>query len=97
MNTNSRTVEKEHLALWTIIEIRWPLLADLLATSPQLVNYALDNSVELMHEIPAGMKSLIRKKEVVSVLKGIENPLSVEAIQHIVGFPDDFSNSKATA
>jgi hypothetical protein len=58
----------EQLALWTIIDLRWPLLAEYLAENPGVVTYLEYNS--LPNAIPEHLHELFRDQAVRDVIKG---------------------------
>ncbi len=83
-----RQVDSGALALWTIIEMRWPLLADCLADSPDLVSQIGKNKPK-DGRIPEGLRDLFMSSLVHKVVKGegVEPTISLdaEAIERVVG------------
>jgi WD40 repeat protein len=85
-----RSVSPESIVRWTIIELRWPLLADFLAARPQsiavLASGKLHSSVDV--ENPHELEKLYDDKEVKAVL-GYDSkgaiPLDERSIRQIVG------------
>lgn len=67
-----RSVDPEALALWTIIELRWPLLAEYLAAWP--------HSVETK-DVPESLRPLFAHQEVRAVAKDLDP----QAIGDIIG------------
>ena len=65
-----RSVSPEALARWTIIELRWPLLADFLAVRPQLVSDLAKGETPTSSTIPADLTELFGDEEVKRVVIG---------------------------
>lgn len=85
----SDLTKRNQLALWTIVKMRWPLLADYLEEYPQyLNNFKTGKSNKAIH---ADLKDLIKDQEVMDVLsgKGINTELNAEALKR-------FTSLKAT-
>jgi KAP family P-loop domain len=84
-----RQVSPEALARWTIIELRWPLLADLLAARPQLIADLANGQAPANKLAPANLKKLFGDAEVKSVIGGDGASeivgLDEAAIREIVG------------
>jgi hypothetical protein len=83
-----RSVSPEALALWTIIELRWPLLSDLLAERPQLIADFADGKAMDNKSIPDVLKELFgddEVKEVVGGGSGGVSALNENDIKQIVG------------
>jgi hypothetical protein len=53
-----REVSPETLAQWTIIELRWPILADFLSANPSAAAYFRDNATLVDGAIPEGIAKL---------------------------------------
>ncbi|HKV13261.1 MAG TPA: P-loop NTPase fold protein [Thermoanaerobaculia bacterium] len=84
-----RRVDPDALALWTIIEMRWPLLAECLADSPDLVSQIGRKTKPQDSRIPEGLRDLFMSSLVQKVVKGegVEPSVSldVETIERVVG------------
>lgn len=83
-----RNVSPEALARWTIIELRWPLLADLLAARPQFVADLAEGQTPADRGIPGDLKKLFTDAEVKAVVAGDSAghaALNEEGIRSIVG------------
>lgn len=79
-----RNVSPEVLARWTILELRWPLLANYLATHPALVDKLGDRGTE----VPDDLKALLGNDDLRRVVAGGPKdmkPLDDEAVRAIVG------------
>lgn len=64
-----RTVSPEELALWTILDLRWPLLADHLAMRPDVAD-AIVADDDPPEDAPEWLKQLWRDDDVKDVLTG---------------------------
>lgn len=76
--------KRNQLALWTIVKMRWPLLADYLEEYPaHLKNFVSGRSSK---EIHPDVADLIKDKEVRHVLngKGIDTQLDEEALRRFI-------------
>lgn len=84
-----RQVDPGALALWTILEMRWPLLAVCLASSPDLVSQIGRKSKPKDDPVPEGLRDLFVNPLVQRVVKGEGvNPsmsLDAETIERVVG------------
>lgn len=60
-------VERDQLVLWTILSLRWPLLAEYLEKNPDAVGNIIKQSIA---NIPKNLQDLVKDKDVLSVLKG---------------------------
>lgn len=78
----ARDVENDPLVRWTIIELRWPLLADLLSQNPQLLSQ-IGNDQSDNKEIPEELKRLFINTDVNKVVK---DHLKDEHIRQIMGY-----------
>jgi len=84
---SGRVTEPGPLARWTIVELRWPLLADFLATRPKWADkIRADLSEEDRQEVPDGLQDLFGDEFVVDVV-GEAGPegLTSAAIKSILG------------
>lgn len=83
------TIEREKLALWTILWYRWPDLAQCLKENPGLIKYVYKTRQEIQDnkDIPDKLKNLFWSQEVINVItgNGVESHLEVEDIRDIVG------------
>jgi hypothetical protein len=79
--TGRGAVSAEHLALWTIVRMRWPLLADFLASSPGLVDG--DN----WPESEPALGALYASDDVTAVVggQGIGIALTTDAVRALEG------------
>lgn len=85
-----RTVEAGPLVRWTILCLRWPLLADLLAAHPDLVGLIGAREAPTDPRIPEPLTILFTRPSVIDVVQGdgfgAQVPvLSPEALQQIAG------------
>ena len=84
-----RSVSPEALALWTIIELRWPQLSDFLAAHPQFTADLANGKTPDNKSIPDDLKELFGDDEVKAVVKGDSmkdiSALDEDAIRQIVG------------
>jgi hypothetical protein len=84
-----RSISPEALARWTILELRWPLLADLLVARPQLITDLSSGSAPTSKSIPADLKKLFGDEEVSGVIgvNGAKDSgvLDEAAVREIVG------------
>jgi hypothetical protein len=85
-----RDVSPDALAIWTIIELRWPLMSDLLAARPALITTIQDDDNSLSRaNVPDDLKPLFADDELKRVVRfqhsSPDLPLSEEAILRIVG------------
>ncbi len=75
-------IERDQLALWTILSLRWPMLADYLADHPEAVERI---GQERSPEVDERIRGLFGRPEVVKVVNGdtehIEAVLDAEAVQ----------------
>jgi hypothetical protein len=95
-----RNVPPEVLARWTIIELRWPLLADLLAARPQFVADLAKGETPADRGIPGDLKKLFGDADVKAVVAGDASghaALSEEEIRRIVGLTRPASQPEADA
>ena len=84
-----RRVDPRALALWTIIEMRWPLLANLLTKYPALISEFGQETKPTDERIPDDLKDLFISPEIERVVQGngISPPVALDAqlIQQAVG------------
>ncbi|HEU4880915.1 MAG TPA: P-loop NTPase fold protein [Longimicrobium sp.] len=82
-----RHVAPDALARWTLIELRWPLLADHLESHPETIA-AVDGGAEPAG-IPDALKPLLRDEALRDVVRGgAAAPLDEAALRQIVGSGD---------
>jgi hypothetical protein len=90
-----RSVSADVLALWTIVELRWPLLADFLALQPEAVSYIARGEVPT--SAPKGLKLLFNDAGVRAVILGSRTftttGLDEAAIKQIVGLEGSSDSS----
>ena len=82
-----RQVSPEALARWTIVELRWPLLAEQLASRPQLLNEPSSPS-----GLSKALKSLLEECDVKEVLTGTPpagDVLDAGSLRSIVGSTEE--------
>lgn len=65
-----RPITPEQLALWTILDLRWPLLADELALQPDIADEIVAQNATAPGDAPQWLKDLWRDAEVRDVLTG---------------------------
>ena len=80
-------IETGPLALWTLMELRWPLLADYLSDHPEMVERI---GTEMASDgIPLDIQELFADRAVVAVVQGIDPvrrpALNERTIRQIVG------------
>lgn len=84
-----RQVDPGALALWTIIEMRWPLLAECLVDSPELVSQIGRKIKPQDDRVPEGLRDLFVNPLVQRVVKGegVDPAISLdtETIERVVG------------
>ena len=76
-------VEREQLALWTILSLRWPLLAEYLEKNPDKVGDILQRNLADIPKDRQDLKDLVADKDVLSVLGG--GPTGVALDSNVVG------------
>jgi hypothetical protein len=81
------TVDTEALALWVLLEIRWPRLADHLQHHPDDIRYIDDNSIET--ELPDDLKALLKSAQVAEVVKSAPSTLTADLIRSCCGEQSD--------
>lgn len=81
-----RTVPPEALARWTIVELRWPLLADHLASHPESVTAIRTGTAP--EGVPETLGPLFRDPEVRAVAGMGDEGLDEAALRQIVGSVD---------
>ncbi|HYN46837.1 MAG TPA: hypothetical protein VES64_09110, partial [Allosphingosinicella sp.] len=83
-----RSCTPDALARWTILELRWPLLADFLASRPNAVG-ALHQSIsdDEMPHVPDSLRELFGDELVIAVIGSRfgRNNLTATAIRSILG------------
>jgi hypothetical protein len=81
-----RTVRDEALVRWTIIELRWPLLSDLLTTRPQFAAKLLSPLPENDLTVPKHLRLLFGDEDVKAVI-ATEGSLVLDeaAIREVIG------------
>jgi hypothetical protein len=74
-------VTPEQIALWTIVALRWPLLADQLALQPELLAGGADE------RLPQSLRQLWASDDVRAVIEGDGVParLTTDAVRALVG------------
>jgi hypothetical protein len=80
-----RNVSSDALARWTILELRWPLLADFLAVRPEAIGYV---GTTIPNDIPENIQSLLKDVDVKDVIEGKlqeADRLDEQAVREIVG------------
>ena len=60
-------VERDQLVLWTILSLRWPLLAEYLEKNPEKIQ---DIAHQNLSSISKDIEDLVKDKDVVSIVKG---------------------------
>jgi|GEM_PF-2120170 len=88
-----RNVDRENLALWTIIELRWPLLADAILDNPKIIDYMTNESLPHDVDMPKAIKELIRNKDVSSVMTRLKNQVPSDNFEELLGFEDGHLHS----
>ncbi len=84
-----RKTAVEPLALWSIIELRWPILADYLAADPARIRVAIDGAASADGEATEEVRRLLADPNVRSVVRGIrpdgEFTLDESALRRTIG------------
>lgn len=85
---SERDVPQHPLVLWTLIQMRWPLLADTLARFPDTLDSI--GSDALPAQVPANLRELFSSAEVLAVVQGQQTSpdkgrLTPQQIRRIVG------------
>ncbi|HEX7240764.1 MAG TPA: P-loop NTPase fold protein [Longimicrobiaceae bacterium] len=84
-----RSVAPDVLARWTIVELRWPLLADYLAARPQAADDLAEGRPPEDDRLAGDLKPLFGDSDVLAVVRGNVGTggatLSAAAIHEIVG------------
>jgi hypothetical protein len=85
-----RIIPFHALARWTILELRWPLLAEFLAENPHKISAVSGQQAERDGSIPRPLALLFTSPEVIAVVSSAEpvESLRQEDIQAIVGTLD---------
>ncbi len=83
------TIEREKLALWTILWYRWPDLAEYLKENPESIEYINKKRQEIQDnkDIPDRLKKLFWNQGIINVItgKGVESRLEAKDIIEIAG------------
>jgi hypothetical protein len=86
-----RKVSQEILARWTIIELRWPLLAELLEVHPQLASILAKGEVPRDERVSENLKRLFSDDDLLAVVRGKDDgmgPIIDEnAVRLLMGLP----------
>jgi hypothetical protein len=80
------TIPSEPLALWTILQTRWPSLADYLRRHPEAIEYA--GKAEHADTIPEELRPLLDLPEFQRLLAFSSAPLTAEVIRACCGSAD---------
>jgi hypothetical protein len=84
-----RSVAPDALVRWTIIELRWPLLADYLAARPSVATDLIEGRAPEDDRLDEDLKSLFGDPSVLTVVRGGEEEegviLDMSTIRDIVG------------
>ncbi|MFC1476273.1 P-loop NTPase fold protein, partial [Candidatus Zixiibacteriota bacterium] len=68
----------EQLALWTILDLQWPVLAVYLEKNPEIVEHIGAEKAALPQDIPAELRGLFLDEDVRRVIKGDAEGVSAE-------------------
>jgi hypothetical protein len=79
-----RRVPSQALAQWTIIELRWPLLAEHLSMNPDCIEDLRNGEVANGREVPKSLKPLFNDKEVKAVIAVGGAQLTEEVLREII-------------
>jgi hypothetical protein len=92
-----RNVSPDALARWTIIVLRWPLLADFLSVRPQFIVSLANGTTPSDTSVPKDLISLFGnvdvKRVVVGELERSTTALDEPSLREIVGLKHDASLS----
>jgi hypothetical protein len=70
---------QEQLVLWTLIDVHWPLLAEVLGKYPELLDYAISRDMELISKlVPEHLLGLFYEETVLDVFKRLEKQSILE-------------------
>ena len=86
---SSAKIDQRKLALWTILNVRWPDLTKFLDKQPEMIKYVYKKKLDINdHKIPDHLKPLFynNNTEVLDVIKGkgIGIQIDVETLRRIV-------------
>src|SRR5215217_7811927 len=75
----------KQLTLYTILDLRWPLLVEYLVENPEMIRYV--GADTLPDTVPENLRELFQDQEVLDVIrgKGVGTSLNEEAIRAIAG------------
>jgi hypothetical protein len=76
-------VETDVLAMWVLIQTRWPLLADYLQQQPDVIDYIGQES--LPDDLPETLHALMRSATLTNVLKAAPTPLTPDLVRMSCG------------
>jgi hypothetical protein len=68
-------IERESLALWTILSMRWPRLADYLIDNPTMVEEIRKKETS---NIPEDLHEILKEEDVLNVLNGGPTRIQVD-------------------
>jgi hypothetical protein len=83
------SIGMKELALWTIVVLRWPLLAEHLEDHPEMVKYLTEISLgdtKLPEDTPANLSQLFQSESVRNIMrgKGIRASLTEDVIRRCI-------------
>jgi KAP-like P-loop domain-containing protein len=78
-------MDRQKLALWTILSMRWPLLSQYLERKPEKISFIMQNKKPRDKELDENMKKLFSNKDVIMIVQGLEagGPLDADAIRNL--------------
>jgi hypothetical protein len=89
-------IPREQLALWTIVSLRWPILADYLENHPDMVRQVGKSTV--VDSIPQNLRALFQDDTVTMVIRDNEiTPLDEKAIRSCASLRTSDSSARVTA
>lgn len=100
LNRNGQYVPFDLLARWTILELRWPLLPELLRTHPRAIAALVAGTPPREAGIPTELARLFTRDEVKAVVTGGTGgalPLTEETIRDLLGLGPIASSRSASA
>jgi hypothetical protein len=86
----------KHLTLYTILDLRWPLLVEYLVENPEMIGYV--GADTLPDTVPENLRELFQDQEVQDVIrgKGVGTSLNEGAIRAIAGMLPETSKMESS-
>ncbi len=77
-------ISQQELALWTILDMRWPELSEYLEENPSKVNFIGKEQSVLEQEVPRKLRPLFMNKDVKKVVEGDANDVTEKLDEDII-------------